>query len=304
MNRVLCLALLLSLFLTACKDQTVQQTEPQEEQGSEEFVSEIQSVKESEEVKEIIYSMYLPTDMADLFNRTGTNFNPEIAAPINSLPLYSDPEQIAVMLGVLGVDLSYMKILQQKALSAEYYNSIKVLAGKLEIPNQIFEKSTLKLERNLGNQDSLASIIETVYEETDAFFRENGNDNLASLSLLGGWVEAMYIGVSIYEAEDGNRTMADKLLQQKFTLNSIYSILSNHQESLKVTSYILMLKKLRKEFEKVQIRYPVEGFSVDTTQKRIQTSRAQIHYKATTLNDINRILTQIRTELISIEAGE
>lgn len=304
MNRLLCLALLISLFFTACKDQAVQQSESREEQESEEFVSEIKPVKESEEVKEIIYSMYLPTDMADLFSRAGTNFNPEIPAPVNTLPLYTNPEQIAVMLGVLGVDLSYMKILQQKAMAAEYYTSIKVLAGKLEIPDQIFEKSTGKLEKNLGNQDSLASIIETVYEETDAFFRENGNDNLASLSLLGGWIEAMYIGVSIYEAEEGNRSMADKLLQQKFTLNSIYSILSNHQESLQVTSYVLMLKRLRKEFEDVQIRYPVEGFSVDTTQKRIQTSTAQIHYEPGTLTDINRILTQIRTELISVEEQE
>jgi hypothetical protein len=301
MNRVLCLGLLLSLFLTACKDQPVQQVESQDEQQSEEFVSEMPTVKESAEVKEIIYSMYLPTDMADLFDRAGTNFNPEIPAPVNFLPLYTNPEQIAVMLGVLGVDLSYMKILQQKALAAEYYTSIKVLSGNLEIPDQIFEKSTKKLEKNLGNQDSLAAIIETVYEDTDAFFRENGNDNLASLSLLGGWVEAMYIGISIYEAEEGNRTMADKLLQQKFTLNSIYSILSNHQESLQVTSYMLMLKRLRKEFQKVQIRYPVEGFSVDTTQKRIQASKAQIHYEPSTLTDINRIISQIRAELISVE---
>ena len=301
MIRVLCLGLLLSVFLTACKDQPVQQGESPDEQQSEEFVSEMPTVKESEEVKEIIYSMYLPTDMADLFDRAGTNFNPDIPAPVNTLPLYTEPEQIAVMLGVLGVDLSYMKILQQKALTAEYYSSIKVLSGNLEIPDQIFEKSTIKLEKNLGNQDSLAAIIETVYEETDAFFRENGNDNLASLSLLGGWVEAMYIGVSIYEAEEGNRTMADKLLQQKFTLNSIYSILSNHQESLQVTSYMLMLKKLRKEFEKVEIRYPVEGFSVDTTQKRIQASNAQIHYEPATLTDINRIVSQIRAKLISVE---
>jgi len=303
MYRVLCLGLLLFLFVTACKDQTVQQAEPQDEPQTEEFISEIQSVKESEEVKEIIYSMYLPTDMADLFDRAGSNFNPEIPAPVNALPLYTNPEQIAVMLGILGVDLSYMKILQQKALAAEYYTSIKVLSRNLEIPDQIFDKSTRKLEKNLGNQDSLAAIIETVYEETDAFFRENGNDNLASLSLLGGWVEAMYIGISIYEAEEGNRSMADKLLQQKFTLNSIYSILSNHQESLRVTSYILMLKRLRKEFAKVEIRYPVEGFSVDTTQKRIQTSKAQIVYEPATLTDINRIVTQIRTELISVESA-
>ncbi len=292
MNRIVSLGLLFIILLSACNNQPA----PVEE----EFVVE-QSVKESTEVKEVIYSMYLPTDMTDLFDKSGSNFNPEMPAPVNTLPLYTNPEQIAVMLGIFGVDLSYMKILQQKAMAAEYYTAIKVLAANLELPDKIFEASSKKLEKNLGNQDSLAAVIESVYAETDQFFRESGNDNLASISLLGGWVEAMYIGVSIYESEQGNKAMAHKLLQQKFTLNSIYSILSNHQESLRVTSYLLMMKRLRKEFSKVEIRYPIEGFSVDTTQKRIQTANAQILYDPSTLTEINRLVVQMRDELIRVE---
>ncbi len=61
-----------------------------------------------------------------------------------------------------------------------------------------------------------------------------------------------------------------------------------------------MLKRLRKEFNKVEIRYPIEGFSVDTTQKRIQTSNAQIHYDPSTLDEINRIIAQMREVLIEV----
>lgn len=292
MNRIFFLGLFVIILLSACKNQTVQ--------PEEDFVAE-PNVKESAEVKEVIYSMYLPTDMADLFEKAGNNFNPDVPAPVNTLPLYTNHEQIAVMLGIFGVDLSYMKILQQKALAAEYYSAIKVMASSLEIPNKIFEESSKNLEKNLENQDSLAAVIERVYGDTDRFFRESGKDNLASISLLGGWVEAMYIGVSIYESEEGNKAMAHKLLQQKFTLNSIYSILSNHQESLRVTSYLLMLKRLRKEYNKVEIRYPIEGFSVDTTQKRIQTANAQINYEPNTLTEINRLVVQMRDELIKAE---
>ncbi len=199
MNRALYLGMICVILLTACKNKPVQEEET--------FISE-NSIKESAEVKEIIYSMYLPTDMAELFDKAGSNFNPELPAPVNTLPLYTDTEQMAVLLGILGVDLSYMKILDQKTMAAEYYSSIKILSGKLEIPDAIFKKSSKILEQNINNQDSLASVIESVYADTDQFFRKNGDDNLASLSLLGGWVEAMYIGVSIYEGEEGNRTMA------------------------------------------------------------------------------------------------
>ena len=124
MNRVVSLGILFIILLSACKNQT---TQPEEE-----FIAE-PSVKESADVKEVIYSMYLPTDMSDLFEKSGSNFNPDMPAPVNTLPLYTNPEQIAVMLGIFGVDLSYMKILQQKAMAAEYYIAIKVIKIKTEI---------------------------------------------------------------------------------------------------------------------------------------------------------------------------
>jgi len=257
-----------------------------------------------EEVSEVIYSMYLPTDMADVFTRSGTNYNPAIPASINDITLYNDPEQIAVMLGVYGVDLTYMKLLGQSIPAAQYYKAIEQLSGKVGIPENVFRKSAVQLEKYFSNEDSLAAVIEDIYAETDKYFKNNGMNNLAALSLTGGWIEAMYIGVEIFKRDTGNQVMAERLLQQKYSLNSIYTILSNHQESLSVKSYLLLLKKLRRVFDDVEIMYQKEGFSVDTTQKKLQSYHARIRYDKLTMKELERIIPQIRKELISIDQQE
>jgi hypothetical protein len=283
--------ILLLLILGACQNQS----EPAEEHFKYE---ELQT--ENREVREVIYSMYLPTDLTSIFNNTGTNYDQAIPAPIEDITMYSNPQQIAVMLGIYGVDLTYMKLLGQSITAAQYYKVIETLSEKIGLPEAIFEKSSQQLERYFNNEDSLNAMINDIYQETDHHFKKNGQDNLAALSLAGGWVEAMYIGVEILESESGNHAMAENLLQQKYSLNSIYTILSNHQESLKVKECLLMLKKLRKIYEKVEIMYQKEGFRVDTSSKKIQTYNSRIRYNEQTINDLVKTIPRIRETLVAL----
>ncbi len=278
------------LFLNACHNQS--------EPNAEHF--EYEALKtEAREIREIIYSMYLPTDLSHLFSRSGTNYDPTIPASIEEITLYTDPEQIAIMLGIYGVDLTYMKMLGQTIPASQYYKSIETLSEKIGLPETIYNHSAMQLERYFNNEDSLSSVIDHIHRETNHYFKQNNQDNLAELSLAGGWVEAMYIGVRIFEADSGNHVMAEQLLQQKYSLNSIYTILSNHQESLSVKEFLLMLKKLRKIYEKVEIRYQKDGFSVDTSRKKIKAYGTHIMYDEKTVDELVRTVPQIRENLIS-----
>jgi len=292
MRIVFILFMLSGLILFSCNSNP--------EQAEEHFES-LREHPANDEIKEIIYSMYLPTDMGDVFSRSGTNYNPELPAPIADATLYSTPEQIALMLGVYGVDITYMKLLGQTAPAAEYYKIIEQLSSKVGVPVSVFEMSSQRLEKYFSNEDSLASVIEDIYKKTDAFFKESGDEHLAALSLAGGWIEAMYIGVSIIEADSTNYVMAERILQQKYSLNSIYTLVSNHQESLSIKAYLLMLKKLRKIFEEVDIKYQKEGFSVDTTQKKLQAYRAHINYDDETMANLITSVKLIRKEFIRVE---
>ncbi len=290
MKEISFLAVFLMIITTACNNNRSETTQ-------ENFEYQ-ESAPLNDEIKEVLYSMYLPTDMADIFSRSGTNFNPDIPASIENLSIYEEPEQVAVLLGILGVDLTYMKLYGQSEAAAQYLAAIRLVSQKLKIPEEVFSESSKNLEKYFSNEDSLAIVIENIYKDTDRFFKEHGYENLAALSLTGGWVEAMYIGCEILKADMGNKILAERILQQKYSLNSIYTMLRNHEESLAVSEYLLMLKKLRKQLARVEIRYQKEGFSVDTAQKKLQSYNALITYDDETMNDLLLYVPLVRNALL------
>ena len=106
----------------------------------------------------------------------------------------------------------------------------------------------------------------------------------------------MYIAANIYEKEN-HLEMGDRILHQKFALNDIISLLSNYQESLQIRGYVLLLNKLRASYDGVDIMYQKEGFDIDTTQKKLQTTGAKLSYDEETLDEICLLVRQIHGEV-------
>ena len=67
----------------------------------------------------VIYSLQLPTDINEIFEKTGTGFNPDFTIPLKRISLYEYPGQMALLIGALGVDLSYCKLFERTVESSE-----------------------------------------------------------------------------------------------------------------------------------------------------------------------------------------
>ncbi len=251
----------------------------------------------SSDAFEVIYSLSLPTDIAALFEETGTGFNPDFLLPLDRIPFYENLGQMALLMGALGVDLSYCKLFERVPESADTYKYIELLADKLDLPREIFEKSSTDLEQYINQPDSLTKLIDQVYNDMDRYFKENDQFSLASLSLFGGWLEAMYIGVRIYQ-DKSILEMGDRILQQKYGLNSLTGLLANHQESLIVRRYMHPLNKLKKTYEQVEIKYAQEGFKMDQEEQAFHASVAEINYEPETLENICQAILQLRAEIV------
>ena len=154
---------------------------PSTKKADEEHFDMGENTIDAVQVEEIIYSLYLPTDMSQLFEKTGTNFNPGLLISLVNLPQYQDPEQMALVIGAWGVDMSYCKIYGQSQNSAEYYEAIEQLSVKLEIPESIFRSSSEKIELYFENQDSLSIIINNIFTEVNNHFKQNDKDALATI---------------------------------------------------------------------------------------------------------------------------
>ena len=283
-------ALILSFFLYACNPSGTQS-------GETDFIADSKYPSSFSQDGEIVYALKIPTDIVNFFEETGTGFDSEITCPLLKIPLYENPEHIALLLGILGVDLSYCTLFERINESAEYYRHIELLADKLELPREIFEDSPGEQRSNLENPDSLKKQIYEIYTEMDNHFQESEQLSLASLSLLGGWLETMYIGVIIYK-DKNVLEMGDRILQQKYSLNSLSGILANQQESLMVRRYMHTVNKLKTVYDKVEIRYETEGFEMDNTENAFHASVAEVTYEPESLEEICRIILQLREDML------
>jgi hypothetical protein len=246
----------------------------------------------------VIYSLQLPTDINDIFEKTGTGFNPDFTIPLKRISLYEYPGQMAILLGALGVDLSYCKLFERNLESGEYYRNIELLANNLDLPREIFEKSNEELQWYMNNPDSLTGLIDQIFTDVDSHFKDQNQESLAYLTLLGGWIEAMYISVRIYQ-DRSIIEMGDRILQQKFALNSLTGLLANYQESLVIRKYMHPLSQLKEAFSEVNIKYAKEGFTLDQPNRTFHATSVEITYEPEVLQEICGKIVQMREQIIA-----
>ncbi len=250
-------------------------------------------------VRLIFYNMYLPTEMSRLFEKAGANYNPKILNSVENISRYEEKVKIALNIGVYGVDLSYCRIFGQNAATAKYFSNIQLLYEKLGIPDAYYEDLIKALEKYYNDKDSLAKLASEVFDKADRYLRENDDDAYAAMIVAGGWVEALYLACKIAESNPDNVEITERIAGQKYSLNSLISLLSNYQEDVVITEYILMLKGLKRSFDKIDIYYNQNNFELDTINKLISTTDYKIIISPEALKEINSMVCEIRSEIVN-----
>lgn len=267
---------------------------------SADFTSEMFGILDSlpTESKEIFYQMSLPVEMARMFEQVGANYFPEILNSTDQLSRYDTTLKIAMNLGVFGVDLSYVKIFDRQPETVNYFTAIQSLSDDLGIPRNLYSDVLLNLEKYVSNKDSLARISAKIYRLTDQYLNEKGEKSSAAMIMMGGWVEGMYIATQIYERDQGNIKLLEKIAEQKYSLNSLISLMNNYHGDKEMTEYLLMLKNLRRSFEKFEIYYKMDDVSVDTIHKVISANKYYINVKSETILEISSKINSLRGKIV------
>ncbi|MFW5820290.1 MAG: hypothetical protein ACOCWA_03310 [Bacteroidota bacterium] len=282
----------LLVIISSCK----QHEESPEEEITGDFSSH--SV-ESQRVREIFYTMYKPEEMSRIFQKVGANFDPDLPHSPEHFARYRKPGEIAIAIGVYGVDLHYARMFDQEMLTARYFTVVEILSEKLGIPQTYYEDIFEKLEEKFPDRDSVSIIASKIYDKTDNFLKENKKNSLAARIVMGGWVEALYIATKILESNPYNMEIMERIGEQKYSLNSLIYLLSNYQEDIRITEYILMLKRLRKAYARYEIYYDEEGFKLDTTNKKITAQEYESEFDDEIVSEITMVIEEIRENILN-----
>ena len=295
--RALLIILGLGLFLSSCNNNSETSIDDEITTiASEDTVSTEAHVNT---VKQIFYNVPSPMEISSMLKNAGVSYNAEYLNSFKKVSDYTTMEEMALNLGIYGADLSYNRLYDQIQESVNYFASIKKLSDNLGIPQDQGGNAAERLESNLENRDSLLNIISQTYSNADEYLKQNDRGSTASLIIMGGWVEALYIATQIASQSSENQALLNSIAEQKFSLDNLIGLMSNYKNDEIVAKYLLKLDLLHNAYNKVIITQSGNTVSTDTV-KGLTTinSSSKIDISNETFIEIMTIISDIRNDII------
>jgi len=200
--------------------------------------------------EEILISMLAPSDMAVmLIDNPALSFNKEIINPSSNFDKYNTNSKIALNIGVYTADLSYASLFEQEQITYDYLDIVKDMSDEIGISQSIEKRHLDMIKNNKLDKNDMMKIINESFMNTDAYLRENNRKKVITMILIGGWVEAQYIAVSLSkDSPETNSQLTESILAQKISLELMNKALENVNSDK-------TLKPLKEDIDKIYNAY-------------------------------------------------
>jgi hypothetical protein len=244
---------------------------------------ELQIDLEEEEAEEEVFLLPSPLQIGSIFKNAGLKYQSGVVAPRDQTASFSTTDHKALALGVYFADMTYCVLNSQTQEAKEYLSQIKTLTDAIGL-SAVFEGTTLlqRFENNLGNQDSLLTLLIDVQDRVDMHIHENSQDELEAIIFAGGWVEGMHLGANSPK-EEGNSVDA-RIAEQMTILENVVGLLKDTDRSSdKLNNVVSSLDDLYKYYDQIEIEdnqgkrgYRIADEHVSEIAKKVETIRGTI----------------------------
>jgi hypothetical protein len=128
-----------------------------------------------------------PIQIASILKKANMNYEEGLTNKVSNSKQYSTKFKQTINFGVYAYD--------KFAEASEYLKVSKEMASKIGLES-IFLSDNLveRFEKNVGNQDSVMSILFDIQIMTDDYIQDNELTDLSVIYFTGAWVEGMNIG--------------------------------------------------------------------------------------------------------------
>ncbi|MGC8802709.1 MAG: hypothetical protein ACP5PS_02905 [Bacteroidales bacterium] len=207
------------------------------------------------QAKKIFYSLPSPLETAMLIKTAGATYNEKLLNPLSNVSNYTTSKSMALNLGIYTTDLSFASLFDQTQTAINYMQAAKKLANGLGILDAIDNKTIQRLEENINNRDVIMDIISETFMATSSFLKENDRTAIASIVLVGGWIEGLYIGTSLIDPNNlKDNKLVERVVDQKLSLDIVLKLLEENKNNPDVASVYVEMNELKKVFDKIEIK--------------------------------------------------
>lgn len=172
-----------------------------------------------------------PLQIASIFKNAGLVYFPGLTSTVKDASQYNSTFDAAINMGIFSADLSYCVLNKQTQEALDYMKVVKSLSEKLGF-GSVFQSNALmnRFQNNMGNTDSLASVIADLQMETDSYLEANKQKYVGIIAFCGAWVESMYVGSKVYE-KGKSSNVSSRISEQMNILDNLGKLLAKYQSA-------------------------------------------------------------------------
>jgi hypothetical protein len=206
------------------------------------------------QAKKVFESLPSPIESAMLIKSAGARFNNALLNPVGNVNSYVSSKSKALNLGVYTCDLSFASLYEQTQMIIDCMNAAKKMADGLGILKAIEQSKIDELEENINNTDKIMEIVSETFMNSSSYLEDNGQPAVASMVLLGGWLEGLYISTQLVDMKDFNgNKLVGRIIDQKLSIDILLDLLDRSKGNPAVDELIAQVQSLKLVFDKIKI---------------------------------------------------
>ena len=188
-----------------------------------------------------------------LIETANIKFNKDFLNPTTKTGSYVTTTKQALNLGVYSADLSYISLFEQQEMTINYLAASKKLAEELKIFNVVNDSIIQVINDNIHDKNKILNVISETFMTSSAYLEENNRGETAALIILGGWIEGLYLSVSLVgESIDNNTDLVQIIYDQQFSLEDLIGLLNIYSHNENIALLLSQLKELKIVYQKIK----------------------------------------------------
>jgi hypothetical protein len=304
--RLINLLLLFGLFLLNDSCKSGRNNRAGKEVGLEDFLTEEDIFDDIDKAKKIFYSLPSPLETAMLLKSAGATYNEMLLNDLDNVDKYSTNKSKALNLGIYTTDLSFASLFDQAQTSLKYMDATKKIATEMGIDDAVDEETLKRLEQNLNNRDIVMDIISETFLNSSSYLKENDQQEVAAMVLVGGWIEGLYIGTQLVgdNPVQGNK-LVDRIAEQKLSFSIVERMLQDNktnqkgEENRDIIELINELHGLKTAFNKVEVQTSSVKINQDeTSDVTMLRSQTKINVTPEAFKELQAAVNSLRNNFV------
>jgi len=241
-----------------------------------------------------------PSEIPYMVMQTGAEYNQLLMSPRAGAEAYTQPDDMALNLGIYAADMGYLASYSKTQESIDYFGTCKRLADDLGIMNGFDKAAVDSVEKNIGNREALTRFLDDAVDKATQYVGNGSNSKIGALIIAGSFVESLYLATGIIktypESAFSNQDQVVQLLTplMKIVLDQDKSV-AEVSKMLKQVDQTEHVKRILADFALLETKYasfaPLKG--------QISKGDPNLKFTPETLEDVTRVIEKLRYDIIN-----